>query len=225
MTKHKVDHDAIREKMRHNGQDPECWKEFYDDWAGKYDAVFESVNWITSKTCRIAELMAKHVPLDNKVLDVACGTGLSGENLRKVGFTKVDGHDISMTSIEVAKEKVYEGKPIYDNFKTGLIAADKKIDDIPDHYYDSVTCSGAINQDHIRVGDALTEFHRIVKPNGYAVFTAKSHAEVPFLSTIEDMMQEKKIELISAERQIYHTEGGFNHYCYCCVIKMVPVYN
>merc|ERR1739848_436581 len=98
---------------------------------------------------------------------------------------------------------------------------DEGIASVADQSYDAVTCTGAINQDHIRVQDGLREFHRIVKPNGYALFTAKADDEVPFLSTVEAMMTSKKMELILAERTLYHNEAGFPFFCFCVVIQML----
>ena len=78
---------------------------FYDKWAGEYDDIL-----IKDNLCEInnyaASKLAKHVKVENPVmLDVACGTGLSGQALKEAGFLMFDGIDASSAMIKKADEK------------------------------------------------------------------------------------------------------------------------
>lgn len=65
----------------------------YDGWAESYDAEVAENGYATPARC--AEALARHAPLVEPVLDIGCGTGLSGIALRARGFGAVDGADPS----------------------------------------------------------------------------------------------------------------------------------
>ncbi len=87
-------------------------KKFYDDWSDKYDSTLNKWKYtVPKKSIRLLNKKLKKIP--NPILDLACGTGLFGEELRK-NFKKIDiyGSDISEKSLYIAKEK-----KIYKNLK------------------------------------------------------------------------------------------------------------
>ena len=65
----------------------------YDDWAASYDAELGANGYATPARC--AEALARHAPLVEPVLDIGCGTGLSGVAFKAQGFGAVDGADPS----------------------------------------------------------------------------------------------------------------------------------
>lgn len=76
----------------------------YDDWADTYDSELASVGYATPT--RVASALAAClIERDAPILDFGCGTGLSGEALRDVGFTVLDGTDLSAEMLRVAKAK------------------------------------------------------------------------------------------------------------------------
>ena len=77
----------------------------YRDWAADYDRdVFEALGYTGSD--RIADLLADHsADPTAPVLDLGCGTGAVGSRLASLGFTAVDGIDISRAMLEVAAHK------------------------------------------------------------------------------------------------------------------------
>jgi predicted TPR repeat methyltransferase len=84
---------------------PDQTKAFYNDWAETYEAEIKANGYATPTRCAAA--LAALAP-DNSVpvLDLGCGTGLSGEALRAAGFSTIDGTDFSEEMLAHA-----EGKP------------------------------------------------------------------------------------------------------------------
>lgn len=77
-------------------------REFYADWAETYDQEVLGHGYITPKRC--AEALARFAPDKTApVLDVGCGTGLSGRALSEAGFTTIDGSDLSPEMLEKAR--------------------------------------------------------------------------------------------------------------------------
>ncbi len=83
---------------------PETARSFYDDWAGSYDTEITQNGYATPG--RIADALASFArDFSAPVLDFACGTGLSGAQLKRVGFAVIDGVDISSEMLDGAAEK------------------------------------------------------------------------------------------------------------------------
>ena len=76
----------------------------YDTWAGTYEAEIAENGYVTPGRCAKALRDCSRDP-DAPILDFGCGTGLSGMALRSVGFTTLDGVDISRKMLALADEK------------------------------------------------------------------------------------------------------------------------
>lgn len=96
-----------------------------------------------------------------RILDIAAGTGLASENLKKLGFTNIDALDPSPGMLEAAKPK-----GIYTNFFCEYIS-DKRLP-IPENDYDGIIIAGGMGENHIPC-IALHEMIRLVKPGGFIV--------------------------------------------------------
>lgn len=78
-------------------------RDFYADWAETYDDEIGQNGYATPARCAAA--IAKLAPLDSAVLDVGCGTGLSGQALKAVGFSTLDGCDMTAEMLERASAR------------------------------------------------------------------------------------------------------------------------
>jgi predicted TPR repeat methyltransferase len=68
--------------------------DLYEDWAQSYDDDLRVNGYATPGRCAAA--LAGHLtPFDAPIFDFACGTGLSGAALAALGFTVIDGVDLS----------------------------------------------------------------------------------------------------------------------------------
>lgn len=80
-------------------------KNYYDDWSKKYDVTLSKWNYKVPKKS-ISLLKNKLSNKPKRILDLACGTGLFGEELIKVfDNSLIYGSDISQKSLEIAKDK------------------------------------------------------------------------------------------------------------------------
>ena len=137
---------------------------YYDDWAEGYNKDLEA--WEYQAPIEAARLLKKKTPASGRILDAGCGTGLTGMALIKEGYTNITGIDISEKSILLAQ-------------KSGAYSRLKKVD-LQEHpfpfrqsEFDAVNCIGVLA--YIKEpGSLFREFCRIVRPDGYIVF---SHRE------------------------------------------------
>lgn len=84
--------------------------EHYDAWAATYERELEQNGYVTPKRC--ARALRRFVTDPSAPLvDLGCGTGLSGVALRDEGFTTIDGLDYSQEMLAIARTKigVYRG--------------------------------------------------------------------------------------------------------------------
>ncbi len=78
-------------------------QDFYADWAATYDAEVAEHGYVTPGRC--GKALARFAQNKNApLLDVGCGTGLSGSALAKSGFDTIDGCDLTPEMLSKAKE-------------------------------------------------------------------------------------------------------------------------
>lgn len=86
---------------------PDEVNEFYAGWAEEYDAEIAENGYVTPGRC--AEALAQFVTDKSApIMDLACGTGLSGAALTREGFSTIDGFDLTPEMLDEAR-----GKGIY----------------------------------------------------------------------------------------------------------------
>lgn len=129
----------------------------YDALADRYDGELTSWGWDTPEIC--AQMLKAHLGATGPIVDVGCGTGLSGEHMRALGLQPIDGVDISRKSLALAKQKdVYRELSRCDLLQPLPWPAD---------HYAGVCCSGVLsNIPHVSF---LQELQRIVRPGGIIV--------------------------------------------------------
>ena len=80
----------------------------YEAWADTYDEEITENNYAQPSRC--ASALAQFSTIDEiNVLDIGCGSGLSGLALNDFGFKNIDGCDFSPSMLEKAKNtNVYQ---------------------------------------------------------------------------------------------------------------------
>lgn len=162
----------------------------YDDWSATYDdELLNKYGYIAPRLA--AEEFVQRVPDKTAaIIDMGCGTGLAGLELRRRGYMRIDGADISSGMLAQARNL-----GIYRQ----LFQADlTKRFGLPDGVYDAVLSVGAFGNGHLKA-DALPGFVRLVKPGGYAVVYVNA---APFMAEdYERSLQEfEQANLLRVER-------------------------
>ena len=93
-------------------------KKYYDNWSSDYDKTLNNWNYKAPvKSANILKRKLKKAP--KNILDLACGTGLFGTELKKIfSNSNIYGSDISSKSLILAKKKDIYKNLITANFET-----------------------------------------------------------------------------------------------------------
>lgn len=126
-------------KFAYGLEDSNATRDYYRDWSASYDDEITENGYATPRRC--AEALARHAPNKNgKLLDIGCGTGLSGITFREAGFQNIDGNDLSAEMLAIAKER-----GIYNH----LIEIDlSKPDEDDNQHYNYIAAVGVISTGH-----------------------------------------------------------------------------
>ena len=141
---------------------PEEILKYYENWTkkNKYNQDMVDLNYVAPKE---TIMVLKKYSQDNncKILDAGCGTGLVGVELKKYGYSNIEGVDFSQNMLDLIPKNIYKkiekidlNKPL--KFNTGM--------------YDVVVCVGTFTYGHVKP-KALDELIRIIKNKGLICFT------------------------------------------------------
>ena len=136
----------------------------YDTFAeqGAYDETFDEWGYVGPETA--AAILRNYVPLQSRILDAACGSGLTGTALQRLGYGHIEGIDISAGLLELAE-------------RTGAYARVAQVDmqrfplPFADAEFDAVNFIGALT--YFKTNEILRELCRIVRSGGYVVFSQR----------------------------------------------------
>ncbi len=154
----------------------------YDKWGDKYDQ--DMVDWNYTGPKETVNIFKKYaVSKDIKIFDAGCGTGLVGVELKKFGYTNIDGVDLSKKLLDLVPRGFYRkleqtdlNKPL--NKKSNI--------------YDAVLCVGTFTFGHVKP-PALDELIRVTKNKGLICFTVNEgiYEEYGFDKKIKELSNKK----------------------------------
>ncbi len=143
----------------------------YGEWADTYDSGFvEREGYVVY--LRVAEILLRQRPrINGAVLDVGCGTGIVGVELRNGGIEIIDGVDISPPMlVEAGKKRSQDDVPVYRN----LVDADlTKTLDLPDNQYAGLVSAGTFTHGHLGP-EPLDELWRVAAPGAHCAISVRS---------------------------------------------------
>lgn len=174
--------------------------DLYDSHYGKVEAeVYRAVrteafgedlgqtSWITAvecdEFCRWLGLKA-----DQRLLEVACGSGGTVTHIAEEFGVSVVGVDINPSAISGATDRA-RASSVHNRVEFHVVDADKALP-FPDESFDALFCNDAINhlRDRSRV---LADWHRVLRPGGRCLYTdpivvtgCLSNAEIEARSSI-----------------------------------------
>lgn len=169
---------------------------YYDSWAEDYDQTL--AQWHYQSPSTAATLLKQRTPLEGRILDAGCGTGLSGCALQAVGFRHITGVDVSQISLNVARQSgAYER----------LLQVDMQQLPLPFETaeFAGLQCVGVLTY----IPDTaaiLREFCRLVRPGGLVVFTQRDDlfSQRDYPGVIQRLEHDRMWEPISvSEPQLY----------------------
>ena len=184
--------------------------EVYRDWAKKYDYDNDHVLGTVSQPKSVNLLSTRLKDKTAKIIDVGCGTGLVGENLKAKDFIYFDGIDISEDMLSIAK---------YRGYRDLFLGSLNKQLPLLDNAYDAAMCVGVFTHGHVS-SEGFYELCRIVKPGGYVCFTINEGVfeKYGFKKMIEEFQSNKVWEVISLYKDDYMTlENVKGYYCLAMV--------
>ena len=155
----------------------------YDKWGDKYDQ--DMVDWNYTGPKETVNIFKKYAESkDIKIFDAGCGTGLVGIELKKFGYTNVDGADLSKKLLDLIPKGFYN--------KLEQIDLNKPLSK-KSNIYDAVLCVGTFTFGHVKP-PALDELIKLVKNNGLICFTVNE-------GIYEEYGFDKKIKELSSKKQ------------------------
>ncbi|MFL2805936.1 MAG: class I SAM-dependent DNA methyltransferase [Paracoccaceae bacterium] len=163
---------------------------FYKDWSNSYDQELFINGYITPLRCAKA-LETVNASKDEKIMDIGCGTGLSGEAFKKLGFTNIDGSDFSNEMLQIAKSK---------NIYSNLILSNNKNPLNFKGVYSNSAAVGVFSPLHA-MPDMVSRILKVAKIGGFFVFSLNDHAlENPgYKQAITDLVDNRNAEIVFEE--------------------------
>lgn len=142
----------------------------YDQWAGNYNTELINEYGYIAPFITVDKLKDFHLDKDIEIIDVGCGTGLVGVELHKLGYSNIDGYDISQEMLKAAKKiKIYKS----------LKQVDLNLDSFnPNKTYDLLICVGSFGYGALGP-EAFINLLKLVKSSGLIIILMNSE---PFIS-------------------------------------------
>ena len=136
-------------------------KKYYDEWSKDYDKVLNQWNYHAPKSS--SKILKKFLNKNpNEILDLACGTGLFGKELKKIyPKSSIDGADISTKSLSHAKLKKIYKRLFVSDFNKNFIFKKK---------YNLITCIGSLTYNN-NPQKLLLKVSNITKKSGFFIFS------------------------------------------------------
>ena len=157
---------------------------YYQDWTKKNKYNQDMINWKYAAPEETVSILKKYALNKNcKILDAGCGTGLVGIELKKCGYSNIEGVDFSQNMLDLVPQDIYK--------KIEKIDLNKFLK-FKNNAYDVVMCVGTFTYGHVKP-QALDELIRITKNRGLICFTINEgiYKEYGFDNKIKELSDKK----------------------------------
>ena len=135
--------------------------DIYQKWAALYDKDNDDELGTVSQPNSVQTFQRYVKDKSKYIIDVGCGTGLVGLQLKKLGYKNFDGVDLSQEMIDIAIDRGYASLFLGNLNETLPIKSNQ---------YEAAICVGVFTHGHVGPS-RLEELIRIVKPGGIICFT------------------------------------------------------
>jgi ubiquinone/menaquinone biosynthesis C-methylase UbiE len=186
---------------------------YYQDWTDNNQYNKDMVDWNYIAPKETVSILKKYVFNKNsKILDAGCGTGLVGIELKKYGYSNIEGVDFSQNMLDLVPQSIYK--------KIEKINLNKALK-FKDNIYDVIMCVGAFTYGHVKP-QALDELIRITKNNGFICFTINEgiYEEYGFDNKIKELSNNKSWDVKEFFKSDYITTKDVDAWlCLAEIIK------
>jgi predicted TPR repeat methyltransferase len=142
---------------------PEALAEAYRAWAATYDSETAALGYLLPFL--ITSWVTRYVPAgDGPLLDAGCGTGLSGPQLKALGYGDLGGLDLSDEMLKIAGSR-----NAYNDLRQGALGSPLPW---PDGHFRAFFSTGVFTMGHAPAS-GLHELVRITAKGGHAIFTVR----------------------------------------------------
>ena len=157
---------------------------YYQDWTDNNKYNKDMVDWNYTAPQETVSILKKYAFNKNsKILDAGCGTGLVGIELKKYGYSNIEGVDFSQSMLGLVPQDVYK--------KIEKVDLNKHLK-FKNNTYDVIMCVGTFTYGHVKT-HALDELIRITKNKGFICFTINEgiYEEYGFDNKIKELSNNK----------------------------------
>jgi ubiquinone/menaquinone biosynthesis C-methylase UbiE len=146
---------AVLDKLAEYEAAKRSTQPLYDEWSQTYEQDLVGNLGYTGHLIAAKALASVTPNKAASIIDICCGTGLVGQELKALGYTHIDGIDISEEMLNVARPKAIYGKLVSgDLIKTTVIEAGA---------YQAAVCAGSFAPGHLGP-ECFPEIIRMVQP-------------------------------------------------------------
>ncbi len=191
----------------------ETSRALYRDWAETYDeTMLQGLGYRSPDT--VARLLGEHLAdRQATVLDIGCGTGLAGHKLADLGFTTIDGLDLSPEMMQVAARR-----GVYRQF---VVADLNQRLPMRDASYEGASCSGTFTHGHVDAR-CLDEVFRVLKLGAPFAFTVKLEVWEPlgFKDKLAQLQQSGRIAEVALTHDRHYDNATVPDGVFCVYRRM-----
>lgn len=197
--------DAIDAALRLDG-DPRKLEAYYDGWARDYDRDTGSVDY-SAPAIAARMLGAQLAARAARLLDAGCGTGLAGIELARLGFSDIDGFDLSAAMVKRAR-----ASGVYRELAGGIDMMQAAAHYDPQSY-DAVLAVGVFTLGHVPPA-ALPVLLGLVRPRGLLLVTTRTHyyEQTDFQQRVDALLADGAMRQLALLRDAPYNRDGGAHY-------------
>lgn len=168
----------------YSADSPQAVAKAYADWAATYDSETAALGYLLPFL--IVAWVARYVsPGEGPLLDAGCGTGLTGPQIKALGYGDIAGLDLSADMLKIAA-----GRDSYNDLKQATLGERLPW---PDRHFRAFFSTGVFTMGHAPA-TGLRDLARITKKGGHAIFTVRDRVfeQGGFQSVFDELEQDGK---------------------------------
>ena len=186
--------------------------DYYIKWTQNNQYNEDMLDWNYSGPKNATEMFNKYI--NDKsifIMDAGCGTGLVGEELKKIGFKNIVGVDFSQEMLDLVPKDLYQ--------KLELADLNKSLK-YQNNIFDAIICVGTFTYGHVKA-HSLDEMLRVIKKDGLICFTVNEgiYEKYQFNKKITELENDKKWQVLELKKSSYIINKDID--AWLCIAKKI----